>query len=257
MDDSILTAKNEQVSQAIASLASAESEVKRLEHLEAEQTAKKAGIANELAGLESSMGERVLDGAKAEKVMAEVTGKRTELELSEKVLEALKPRITKARRAGITAKAQVLRVEADRLAAHATERQKKTNKFLKSLEDFEGCAYTPDAEQPTQTMSGGKHLGGVYSTFTLKLPFTQMLFNRAGALRANADMLEAGRPLPADLITGGPIGPFEIDYKDGRVLLPEPIAYEPIKIPTRQKDPTEALEKDTGRLDMGAGWQHV
>jgi hypothetical protein len=48
-----------------------------------------------------------------------------------------------------------------------------------------------------------------------------------------ADAIENNHSMPANLVTGASIAPFEIDYENGCVKIPEPVIYAPLVSPFR------------------------
>jgi hypothetical protein len=246
MDNSILTAKDKQVAGAVAVLAKAEGEVKRLEALQSDQITKESTLQAELEQLEAEMGSKVLAAAEAgedisETVSTETATVRARLDVAKAVSLAIVPKIAGAKKVAIKAKADVLRFEADRLDQEVSRRQAKTERMLKDLEDWEGCAYVFDAGMSQPSMWGGKRQGGSPDVVYLNIPFTAQLANRAAGLRADADALEQGYEMPTGIVTGNPLAPFNIDYEAGRVLIPEPVEVAPIKHPVPTKTIADLL----------------
>jgi hypothetical protein len=225
-----LSITNEKVSSAVANLASAEAEVRRLARLQEEKTVKETNLLAELKQVEAGK-----DANIPNLVGAEVSAQRIQLELVRTILEALKSRIASAKKLVISSKALVLQCDADRLEQEAIRRQEITDKLLNALEDFEDCAYVPALYAERSEKTGGNTCGDPQAQKNV-LPLTFMLMERAMGLRANATALEQGQPMPWNVSTGQLITPFEIDFEAGAVRIPElviPVMHDPLTNPYR------------------------
>lgn len=153
----------------------AQSEINRLAVVRLELEADVTEGKERLTAIEQESGERALEarlaGNKDEpaKIAGELHVERTAIELTEKSLEALKPREKDAQKELLLARASSLRAEAAILWSEVLERSAEVKRLLEPLEKYEAWRYIPRPQVDPRYVSGvmGPLVGGSTRTVLL------------------------------------------------------------------------------------------
>lgn len=143
-----------------------------------------AAKAAELADLEGRAGLEALDGTEsaADDLARQMSYLRSALDVAGRAIVAAGERLADARREVLRVRAGELQAEAAKLQAEAASRQRKTDRLLAELQEWEGGAryvsWEPGPRNPGDSVS-------------YKIPLTQALRNRAAGLEQQAEALAA------------------------------------------------------------------
>jgi hypothetical protein len=177
----------------------ARAEVERLATVEREWSARRRQLTSDLAELERTSGDTVLDSVLADEGEATSKALASQLAKMRSEIETIDSTIAAARRRrlevipSVTAcEAEQLRRQAVELRRAADEREPKTAELLDALQSWEGCEYAPKA--PTRSGPYGGQVGGALNMVVVSVPRTLQLRQQADMLDRQA--LEAERRQP-------------------------------------------------------------
>mgnify|MGYP001346272734 CR=1 FL=1 len=131
-------------------------------------------------------------------VVSLVAALRGEIGVLDKAIEAARRRRLAAIPQVWRAEADAKRAEAHKLHEEADTRQGKTERLLRELADFEGCAYAP--EGPAAHSRPVASLGGAPAVVIVPTPRTELLRQQAQSLEREAVQLEAKRPVTSGYV---------------------------------------------------------
>ncbi len=128
---------------------------------------------------------------------------RGELTVIDRTIEAARRQRVAAGPAVWRAIAAEKRHQAEQLASEADQRQKRTDKLLAELREFEGCEYTPAAPRPRDIVSGaaiaGRRTDDRWRSRRLR---QRLLRSQVRQIEAEATELEGRKVQQSGSITG-------------------------------------------------------
>ena len=185
-----------------------EAAVRRLLEAEIDLDAKRQSLLEDVASARARLGKDYLQGqltghVDASRSVAMASSLQTQLSgVETAIIEARTARLEAIPRVW-QAEARKLRKQAKAKCSEADQRQKKTDKLLAELKDFECCDYVArPADLPPRIGGPLPGFGGSTDMTFIPTPRTELLRLEARELDQQADGLEARKPVDSGRATG-------------------------------------------------------